>query len=358
MKRILPFLLSFLYTLSAFSALSNQDTLLVGYAPAAPFLIEKNNAIEGISIYLWEEIAKELELPYRYVKRPFAELLQALENGEIDVCINPLTITSERGKQFAFTHSFYASNSTVATHEATGFQRLKNTLTSIFNQNFLSAFLALITVIIFFGWLLWHFEKKVNPDQFRTGWQGLWDGIWWSVVTMTTVGYGDKTPKSKGGKIVALVWMFSGLLFISGFTASIAYRLTVNQLAANAKQVLDFKERPIGCIQNSSTASFLKRNFFKKVTLYGTVLEGLEAVDAHQIDAFFYDEPILKYKLSEMSSLHHIILLPLKFDMQFYAFGLPKDRLELREQLSQQILEHTEHQEWRIILGEYGLVEY
>jgi len=134
--------------------------------------------------------------------------------------------------------------------------------------------------------------------------------------------------------------------------------IRLNQLAANAKQVLDFKERPIGCIQNSSTANFLKRNFFKKVTLYDNVLEGLEAVDAHQLDAFFYDEPILKYKLSEMSSLHHIILLPLKFDMQFYAFGLPKDRLDLREQLSQQILEHTEHQEWRIILGEYGLVEY
>jgi len=357
MKRTFLLFFSFLLLHSNLIAQVSEDTLKVGYTQAAPFIIPTEDGLEGISIYLWEEIAKELEQPFEYINLPFSELLQGVEKGTIDLCINPLTITSERGKKIAFTHSFYASNSTVATQEASTLQRLFNTLSSIFNFNFLSAFLALMIIISFFGWLLWHFESKVNPEQFRTGYKGLWDGIWWSVVTMTTVGYGDKTPKSRGGKIVALLWMFSGLLFISGFTASIASSLTVNQLAATSSHMSDFKERPIGCIKKSSTANYLKRHFFKNVTLYDNVMAGLDAVNAHQIDAFLYDEPILKYRIQETPNLHHLVILPIKFDLQFYAFGLPKDRTVLQQQISQKILEQVEHHEWRVVLAEYGLTE-
>lgn len=357
MKRsCLLLLYIFLASISLFAQVPT-DTLKVGYTQAAPFIIPTEDGLEGISVYLWEEIAKDLEQPFEYVNLPFSELLQAVEKGSIDLCINPLTITSKRGKKIAFTHSFYASNSTVATYEASTLQRLSNTLSSIFNLNFLSAFLALMAIIIFFGWLLWHFESKVNQEHFRPGMKGLWDGIWWSVVTMTTVGYGDKTPKSSGGKIVALLWMFSGLLFISGFTASIASSLTVNQLAANSNQISDFKERPIGCIKNSSTSNYLKRHFFKEVTLYDNVMTGLEAINTHQIDAFLYDEPILKYRIQETPALHHLAILPIKFDMQFYAFGLPKGHTILKEQISQKVLEHIEQHEWRVVLAEYGLTE-
>ena len=357
MKRSYLFLLATLFYSATLSAQVPKDTLKVGYAQAAPFIIPTKDGLEGISIFLWEEIAKDLEQPFEYVQLPFSELLEAVEQGSVDLSINPLTITSDRGKKIAFTHSFYASNSTVATREARALQRLFNTLSSIFNLNFLSAFLALFTIIFFFGWLLWHFESKVNKEQFRTGYKGLWDGIWWSVVTMTTVGYGDKTPKSRGGKVVALLWMFSGLLFISGFTASIASSLTVNRLAANSSQITDFKNRPIGCIKNSSTANYLKRHFFKNVTLYDDVMSGLDATHAHQIDAFLYDEPILKYRIQETPKLHHLVILPLKFDLQFYAFGLPRDRMKLQQQISQKVLEHIEHHDWTIILAEYGLTE-
>ena len=47
--------------------------------------------------------------------------------------------------------------------------------------------------------------------------------------------------------------------------------------------------------------------------------------------------------------------LPIRFDAQFYAFGLPKDRVELRRELSQKILEYTEESTWEVVLGEYGI---
>jgi len=49
-------------------------------------------------------------------------------------------------------------------------------------------------------------------------------------VTMTTVGYGDKSPKTLGGRMVALVWMIFSIIFIASFTANITTSLTLSEL--------------------------------------------------------------------------------------------------------------------------------
>ncbi len=58
-------------------------------------------------------------------------------------------------------------------------------------------------------------------SQFETG-LSLRDALWWSVVTITTVGYGDMVPVTTGGRIVAICMMFLGIGFLGMFTANIA----------------------------------------------------------------------------------------------------------------------------------------
>ena len=172
---------------------------------------------------------------------------------------------------------------------------------------------------------------------------------------MTTVGYGDKYPKSRGGKIVALVWMFSGLLFVSGLTASVASSLTVMNLESEVEDFNKFKNKPVGSIESSSSIAFLKDNFFNSVKTYTSVESGLEDLSDKKIQAFLYDEPILKYRLKNQDRFDNIKLLPVKFDLQLYAFGLPKKHASLEQLISQKILEITESHEWRVVLNEFGL---
>jgi voltage-gated potassium channel len=47
-------------------------------------------------------------------------------------------------------------------------------------------------------------------------------GVWWAVVTVTTVGYGDVVPTTTGGRIVAALLMLVGIGFLSTLTATIA----------------------------------------------------------------------------------------------------------------------------------------
>jgi voltage-gated potassium channel len=52
-----------------------------------------------------------------------------------------------------------------------------------------------------------------------------WDGLWWSVTTMTTTGYGDVVPQTGLGRAIAIVVMLSGIGFIAILTAALAERL-------------------------------------------------------------------------------------------------------------------------------------
>ena len=49
----------------------------------------------------------------------------------------------------------------------------------------------------------------------------VWVGMWWALQTVTTVGYGDVTPKAISGRIVAAFVMLEGIAFLAIVTASI-----------------------------------------------------------------------------------------------------------------------------------------
>jgi voltage-gated potassium channel len=59
--------------------------------------------------------------------------------------------------------------------------------------------------------------RVFDPKEFHTAGSGLW----WSVQTLTTVGYGDKVPTNTEGRLVAVVVMVTGLGFMSVVTAAI-----------------------------------------------------------------------------------------------------------------------------------------
>jgi voltage-gated potassium channel len=59
--------------------------------------------------------------------------------------------------------------------------------------------------------------------------QSFSDALWWSVVTITTVGYGDMVPVTVVGKAVAVVLMLGGIDFFSGVTANLASYLIKNK---------------------------------------------------------------------------------------------------------------------------------
>lgn len=59
-----------------------------------------------------------------------------------------------------------------------------------------------------------------------------WDGVWWAVETMTTVGYGDLYPKTTAGRFIGIVVMLVGIGFIAILTGAVAQRFLSAEVQA------------------------------------------------------------------------------------------------------------------------------
>tara|TARA_B100000405_G_scaffold198793_1_gene139406 strand:- start:117 stop:578 length:462 start_codon:yes stop_codon:yes gene_type:complete len=95
-----------------------------------------------------------------------------------------------------------------------------NLIERVFNSRRLRTILGvLIICIISFGYVFYLAEPQIKTIE---------DGIWWALVTITTVGYGDITPLTTLGRLVAGTLMFVGLGLIATVTAIVSAKFIAN----------------------------------------------------------------------------------------------------------------------------------
>lgn len=92
--------------------------------------------------------------------------------------------------------------------------RIGRHVTGILRTNGLAyALIATATLVVAAGFVIQQIEPGITTPA---------DGIWWSLVTATTVGYGDIAPKTQEGRFIAAVLMLIGIGAIGMITGSIA----------------------------------------------------------------------------------------------------------------------------------------
>ena len=84
------------------------------------------------------------------------------------------------------------------------------------------------------------------------------NAIWWTIVTITTVGYGDYSPSSTPGRILAVIIMFSGIGLISVLTGSISSIFTTKKIMeGRGLENLKLKDHIVICGWNSNVEKVL-----------------------------------------------------------------------------------------------------
>jgi ABC-type amino acid transport substrate-binding protein len=278
------------------------------------------------------------------------EMIDAVADGSADAAVAALTMTADREQRLDFSHPFYASGLAIAVPtDATGvFAKL---LRPLLSAAFLKSFAALVLVLGLIGLSIWLLERRGNPEHFGgTRAAGLGSGFWWAAVTMTTVGYGDKVPKTGGGRALGTVWMFVSIITISGFTAAIASSLTAFHLSSDIQGPSDLVDRRVGTVAGSTAQSALT-SIGVRSRGYQTLGEGLDELAGGDIDALVYDAPLLLYRAAT-THRDRLLVLPRVFEEQSYAIGLPQGS-PLREPVNQSLLAAISGSDWDTILNRY-----
>ena len=99
-------------------------------------------------------------------------------------------------------------------------------------RSFAATLYLLILAILISSSLIYVFEQNVQPEHFGS----IPDAMWWTVVTLTTVGYGDIVPMTVAGKFVATLTALMGVCVVALLTGIVATGFT-NQVSMRRNQL-------------------------------------------------------------------------------------------------------------------------
>ncbi len=223
--------------------------IMVGTVEAPPFATKTANGDwEGLSIELWRSIARDLGVDYEFVAYDDLGRLKAdLEKGALDLSI-AMAVTASHEADFDLSHPFLTSGSAIAIPMAQTHHSLIHFSGRLVDRFVSLEFLALISMLVILafvaGALVWFFEGRHHGENFSgRPIKGIWQGLWgWAMVTMTTVGYGDKTPRTEfPGRIKVLPEIYdqydASLAMLSGSTLREALNRALLKIIATKEWV-------------------------------------------------------------------------------------------------------------------------
>jgi polar amino acid transport system substrate-binding protein len=355
-RAVLSALLVFMLACAAGAEPGPTSPVRVGVYQVAPYGGQDDGGLfTGASVDLWRRVAEHLNWQYRLIPvSQMSELLTGLENGAYDVAIGAITITPERLARVDFSFPTHRSGVAAAFAKRSGAASAFYDYGEAVRELGL-VILAIVVLLTVIGLLMWWFERhhlnktgKTESESAVTSWH---DGVYWAVVTMTTVGYGDKTPKSHLGRTLAVLWMVGSLVLVSLLTTNLVARMTVNRVESVAPtRTSDLAGKRLAAVSGSSGAEFLDAEHvaYQK---FADLAAALNALAAGKADAVVNSVGALQYlvntRFSDAIAPPRGVLAP-----AYMAFAFPMNSA-LKKPLDKTLTVVTESAEWRSVEETY-----
>lgn len=264
-----------------------------------PPLVQKDNGrLTGFSIDLWNAVAERLGVKTDFIETPDVEsLLGSVRGGKADLGISAISITADRDKMYDFSQPMLAAGLQILVRGKADqgtpnpLQGLARILFSPMILVWLGIAVVLITVPAHIVWLL---ERRqpggIVPDP--RYFPGIFHALWWAAGTLAT--QADQMPRQWLARIVAVLWMFTGVIFVAYYTAQLTAALTVEQIQGDINGPDDLPGKRVATTRGSTAAAFLNDEH-ARVQEVGSIDAAYQALLDGTADAVVFDAPVVLY---------------------------------------------------------------
>jgi polar amino acid transport system substrate-binding protein len=338
-------------TVSALAAGPREtETLRVAVYNVPPYgYVDADGSISGVSVDLWRRVAEQMEWSFRLIPVTDMEvILSGLEQGRFDAAIGAITITPERAARVDFSYPAHRSGVAIALRKQTGpIVALVSYWTAVTELSPL--ILIILTMLIAIGVAMWIVEQRdrSTAQGSESAVASLRDGLYWAVVTMTTVGYGDKTPKTMTGRVVAIVWMLSSLVLVSLLSTSLVSRLTADRVEpGDFAASVDLRHERLAAVAQSSGAEYLDE-LHLQYAKYKDLPEALDSLaDGHSnvvVNSIGALQYFVSKRYAKVIEIPQGVLAP-----AYMAIALP-EHSPVKKSIDLALIKITNSPEWRIL---------
>jgi len=298
----------------------HQQVTVAVLRDAAPYSYQgADGNWQGLAVEMWNVVADAVHLDARFEGLDPDGVFDAVASGRARFGIGPLSITAQRLQRVDFSVPIDSTGIAIAvprTERSMG-RVLRDALLS---STFLRLAAGVLGLLALVGTLFWIVERRHNKDFRGRHIHGWGTGLWLSIVTMTTVGYGVRAPKTLSGRVLAALWMFISLVLISIFTGTVATLLTAERLGPRIEGFADLGGARVACVAESAAAELVAELHMTCRSFPG-IDQALGALVDGKADAAVYDHALLAWSLKQNPDLP-INIVPGTLRREFYGFAM------------------------------------
>lgn len=341
----------------ALAQIAQGPTLRVATRQVTPFVIKDKEIFSGFSIDLWNAVAREMNVRTEYAEQAtLAQLLASVKDGQADLAIAAISITSEREQAFDFSQPIFDSGLKIMTaaDKSAGASAITSFLSIFASRGFLELLTLLGILIVLPVPVIWLLDRHRHDGVVHSASLigQISKTLWWSGSTLA--GQATHMPMSWGGRVFAVFWMFVSVVFISYFTASVTANLTVKQLQSNISSTKDLAGKKVASVAGSTAAAYLATLDLRPIA-FPKVEDAFAALEKSEIQAIVYDAPVLMYYAAH-GGKGTTETAGATFRPESYGILLPSGSL-LRKRINAALLKLRESGEYRALYRKWFAAE-
>ncbi|MFM7259935.1 MAG: ion channel [bacterium] len=276
----------------------------------------------GSAVELFRDTARDIGCDVEFIAMSPPAMLRALEREEVDAIALPFTSNLAASSVVTLTPSFATSTPRIAVYREDIGDDLTLLFDSLTTPRQMQVYGIMLALVVVFAMLVWLIERKRNQHFHGRRHEGIGSGLWWSVTTLSTVGYGDKVPISPLGRLIAGAWMMLSLVLVAIFTATITSSITAHDASVEVHGANDLPRARVGIVENGLASGYMSDHFLPHVS-YPELSLAIADLQSGELDAVVADESALDRAIANVG-LDHIRLIEQPLEVAPVSFGLNK----------------------------------